>query len=140
MAEAEKKPEPIRQSVHVDCPIEEAFRLFTESFGEWWPADLHSLSGDEAPSCEMEPWRGGKIIERAPSGEERECGEVSTWEPPERLVFTLAPGRQSVDVRFRVEADGTRVTLIHTGWEAPGTPVCAARFAACAGEHLVVMV
>jgi hypothetical protein len=29
-----------------------------------------------------------------------------------------------VDIEFSPDADGTRVTLIHTGWEAPGVAVC----------------
>ena len=34
---------------------------------------------------------------------------------------------QTVDVEFQVEADGTRVTLIHSGWDAPGVAACALR-------------
>jgi uncharacterized protein YndB with AHSA1/START domain len=102
----EEKQEPIRQSVHVDCPVEDAFRLFTERFGDWWP-------GGETGEREIEPWRDGKIIERTTSGEEREWGTVTAWEPPDRLAFTWRPGAGAdragtVEVEFTVEADGTR--------------------------------
>jgi hypothetical protein len=30
-----------------------------------------------------------------------------------------------VNVDFRVEADGTRVTLTHTGWQLAAVPCCA---------------
>jgi uncharacterized protein YndB with AHSA1/START domain len=133
MAKAERKHEPIRQSVRVDCPIEDAFRLFTEGFAEWWPLASYSITGDQADKCAIEPWVGGRVYERTRSGEEREWGSVIRWDPPEHLEFTWLPGgpgdrSQTVDVEFRVEADGTRVTLIHTGWDAAGVPACALRF------------
>ena len=126
MAKAEEKHEPIRQSVHVECPAEDAFRLFTERFSQWWP-------GEDASQWEMEPGEGGRIIERTPSGEEREWGEVTRWDPPRRVEFTWHPGRsageQRVEVEFRTEADGTRVTLTHRGWHLAGVAVSFAQFA-----------
>ena len=134
MAQAEEKRTPIRQSVHVDCPIEDAFQLFTEKFGEWWPLALYSSSGEEAESCEIEPWPGGKVLERTTSGEEREWGAVIEWDPPRRVEFTWHPGRadrgERVQVEFSVEADGTRVTLTHSGWDLSGVATCFAGFVA----------
>ncbi len=125
----EEKHQPIRQSVRVDCPIDDAFRLFTEHFTKWWPLALYSISGDEAESCEIEPWAGGRVFERTRSGEEREWGLVIEWAPPSHLKLSWHPNdpaddRQSVDVEFQVEADGTRVTVIHTGWETEGVAAC----------------
>ena len=117
MEETKGKPEPIRQSVHVDCPIEDAFRLFTEEFTDWWP-----LTEDG----EIEPWVGGRVFERTRSGEERDWGSVTAWDPPCHLQLTWYVGTdrgdcQTVDIDFCVEADGTRVTLIHSGWETTST-------------------
>jgi uncharacterized protein YndB with AHSA1/START domain len=123
----EEKHEPIRQSVHVDCSPEDAFRLFTEQFGEWWP-------GDPNATHEIEPWKDGKIVERTPSGDEREWGAVTTWDPPDRLEFTwhAEPNTDragTVEIEFTVEADGTRVTLTHTNWHlAHSDLVCFAGF------------
>lgn len=130
MAQAEGKHEPIRESVHVDCPIEDAFRLFTEGFAEWWPLASYSISADEAEECVIEPWIHGRIFERTRSGEEHDWGSVIAWDPPEHLRFAWNPGgagdaSQTVDVEFSIDADGTRVTLVHTGWTAPGVAVCA---------------
>ena len=137
MAQApeEEKHAPIRQSVHVDCPTEDAFRLFTEKFGEWWPLASFSVSGEEAESCTIEPWVGGKVLERTGSGGEREWGTVIDWDPPRRLEFTWDAGRrsgrdQTVEVEFSVEADGTRVTLTHRGWHLAGVETCFAGFVA----------
>lgn len=49
-------------------------------------------------------------------------GQVLAWEPAERVVFTLHPGRTpeyatEVEVLFQPEGSGTRVTLTHRGWE-----------------------
>jgi uncharacterized protein YndB with AHSA1/START domain len=147
-----EEPAPIRQSVHVDCPIEDAFRLFTERFDDWWPLASFAVSGDEAESCEIEPWVGGKVLERTRSGEEHEWGSVTVWDPPERLEFTWRlftderePGGErdndeSVTVDFRVEADGTRVTLTHRGWHWAGVATCVSRFAWFVSEQMLAAV
>jgi len=129
MPEKAEKERAIRQSVRVDCPIEDAFRLFTDAFAEWWPLALYSITGDEAETCAIEPWVGGRVFERGRSGEECDWGLVTRWDPPKRLSFAWDPGgtgdgSQTVDVEFDVDADGTQVTLTHEGWEAPGVAVC----------------
>jgi uncharacterized protein YndB with AHSA1/START domain len=47
------------------------------------------------------------------------------WEPPSRIVMTWAPGEDKsvlteLEVRFSVDAEGTRFELIHRGWERYG--------------------
>ena len=130
MAEAKEKHAPIRQSVHVDCPIEDAFRLFTEEFAEWWPLASYSASGEDSEHCAIEPWVGGRVFERSRSGEERDWGSVTAWEPPKRVAFTWHPDRprddrESVEIEFRTEAYGTTVILTHHGWHLAGVETCA---------------
>jgi uncharacterized protein YndB with AHSA1/START domain len=132
MKDKNENADPIQQSVHVDCPVEDAFRLFTEGFGKWWPL---------APGSEIEPGVGGRVLERSPSGVEREWGEVTAWNPPGKLEFTWNPGgpkddRQAVSVEFQKEADGTKVTLTHRGWHFAGVAVCVSGSTASA-SHLV---
>jgi uncharacterized protein YndB with AHSA1/START domain len=104
--------EPVQQSVHVDVPVEDAFRLFTESFRDWWP-------GDESERSAVED------------------GAVTLWDPPTRIEFTWQrDGSQTVSVEFDVEADGTRVTLTHYGWETSGVARCAAGFARFVCEQM----
>lgn len=141
MGKEKETPAPIRQSVHVDCPIEDAFRLFTESFAEWWPLP----SSDEAERIDIEPWRGGKVLERTPSGKEREWGTVTIWDPPDQVEFTWHPDSpdhndQTVTVDFCVEADGTRVALTHYGWQWADMATCASRFARFVAEQMLVAV
>ncbi len=130
MLSSQKKHAPIQQSVYVDCSVEDAFRLFTDGFAEWWPLALYSITGAAANRCEMEPWQDGRVFERTSSGEEHDWGSVLSWDPPKHLRLSWHPGRrdegnQTVDVEFAVEAQGTRVTVIHTGWEAPGVGTCS---------------
>ena len=132
--------EPIQQSVFVDCRIDDAFQLFTERFSEWWPLAAHSMSGEQAETCEIEPWAGGRVFERTRSGEEIEWGSVTTWDPPRHLEFTWHDQGSTVDVEFNVEADGTRVTVIHTGWEAKGVSACALHFSNYVAERALVAV
>lgn len=127
---------PIRQSVVVDCPIEDAFALFTDNLGDWWPLAGHSISGEGAETCVMEPRTGGRIYERTRSGEERDWGKVIAWDPPSRVAFTwhregFVDDDQTVDVAFCVEADGTHVTVTHTVWDSGSVAMCLARFASC---------
>ena len=47
---------------------------------------------------------------------------IQVWEPPRRVAFSWYPGRdeetgQNVEVTFHPEDEGTRVELVHTGWE-----------------------
>jgi hypothetical protein len=109
MEEANQKHEPIQQSVRVDCPIDDAFRLFTENTAEWWP-----------------------------SAEQLDRESVIAWDPPHHVAFVWHED-QTVDVEFRVEGDGTRVTLTHHGWYMDGSPTCLSRFAEFAAAQACVM-
>jgi hypothetical protein len=124
MGETKENQQPIQRSVRVDCPIEDAFRFFTEHFAEWWPLASHSLAAEEAETCAIEPWVGGRLFERTRSGQEREWGTVTVWEAASRITFAWHPGAESdeaqtVDIEFRTDGVGTEVILTHSGWEAP---------------------
>jgi uncharacterized protein YndB with AHSA1/START domain len=128
---------PVVKTVVVGCTPHEAFRYFTEDFSKWWPAATHSVvafaSGhkDSPALCALEAKRGGRIYERAANGDEYPWGRIQTWQPPTRLVFSWHPGgpeeqAQTVEVSFVAIAEGTRVTLTHTGWEKLGKDAEAA--------------
>ena len=143
MRKEKQTPAPIRQSVHVDCPVEDAFRLFTEEFAEWWPRESCSVAGGESVDCAIEPRAGGKVFERSRSGEEHDWGSVTIWDPPGRLEFTWHPGArrdtsQTVTVDFCQEEDGTRVTVTHRGWYWAGAATCASRLDQFVSRHMLV--
>jgi uncharacterized protein YndB with AHSA1/START domain len=112
----------IRKSVDVAASIEDAFRVFTEQAGSWWPLATKSVGQEEAVDLLFEPRLGGRVYERLRSGDEHEWGRILAWEPPHRLAFTWHPGRgpetsQEVEVRFSPTDEGTRLELEHRGWE-----------------------
>lgn len=116
---------PVRKSVRVSRPVEEAFGLFTTRIATWWPLPTHSVAGDRAAAVVMEPREGGRIYERAEDGTITYWGEVLVFEPPHRLVVAWqpnpeAPAATEVEVAFAPEEGGTRVDLEHRGWERLG--------------------
>jgi uncharacterized protein YndB with AHSA1/START domain len=121
----------IRKSVTVRVPVDTAFHVFTAELGSWWPLASKSVSLEDAETVVVEPAVGGRVYERARSGEEHLWGEVLEWEPPSRFAFSWHPSRaeetsQEVDVRFVRVENGTRVDLEHRGWEAlvgPGAEI-----------------
>jgi len=114
----------IQGTVTVNAPIERAFRIFTESFTTWWPADYHIGEAEMAEAI-IEPKVGGRWYERGVDGSECDWGQVLAWEPPHRLVVTWQINGQwqydpdpehasEIEVRFTPEgSDQTTVELEH---------------------------
>ena len=113
---------PVIRAAFVRCDVEQAFAAFTDRIGAWWPLPTHGLFGERAGGV---AFVSGRLVERSVAGEEVTWGEVLAWEPPDRLVVSWHPGRESddaseVEVRFVPDGDGTRVELEHRGWERFG--------------------
>ena len=155
---------PTQTALHleivVDAPVERAFTVFTERFGDIKPPE-HNLLGSPIDRTELEPWVGGNIVDTAVDGSECRWARILAFDPPERLVFSwdISPRWQleadpdstsEVEVRFVAEGpDRTRVELEHrnldrhgSGWESlhdgiegdQGWPLYLARYAALLGE------
>jgi uncharacterized protein YndB with AHSA1/START domain len=112
----------IRKSVVVGRPPEEAFRIYTEQIALWWPFETHSVEKQNVETIVFEGREGGRFFELAKNGAEHTWGTILVWDPPARIVHTWHPGRgegtsQEVELTFTSERDGTRVELVHTGWE-----------------------
>lgn len=123
---------PVRKSITVSWRPDAAFRRFTEGIAGWWPLATHSVSESADAACAIEGGIGGRIYETGADGAEHLWGTVTAWDPPRRLAFTWHPGRpadtgQEVEVTFRPEGDGTRVDLVHSGWERLGEKAAAMR-------------
>ena len=113
---------PVEKEITVAAEREAAFRRFTEEIDRWWPRSTHSVYQEACAEVHFESRDGGRIFERSVDGEESEWGRVTTWDPPRAVVFTWHPGRdastrQEVEVRFTEVEGGTRVRLVHSGWE-----------------------
>ena len=125
----------VRHAVVVDAPIDKAFKVFTEDFGRFKPAE-HNMLGVEIAETVFEPRVGGSLYDRGVDGRECRWARVLAYEPPTRVVLSwdISPYWQieadrertsEFEVRFIAEtADRTRVELEHRnldhhgeGWE-----------------------
>jgi uncharacterized protein YndB with AHSA1/START domain len=134
MVSADPRLVAVRERVRVDCPVQEAFVLFTTRMGEWWPLELASYGGARAKEIFLEPRVGGRFFERFSDGDELQVGSVVACQPPRRIVFTWTTadweGETEVEVSFTPEQNGTWVELEHRGFDrlGPVGPDVAARF------------
>ncbi len=114
----------ISKSIHVRRSVEDAFRLFTEGIGKWWPLkEGFSFGRERAQDIFIEGRVGGRLCERFSDGTEFEVGRVTRYQPPHLVVFTWQPpewegGATEVEVRFRADGAGTKLELEHRGWAA----------------------
>ncbi len=126
----------VGRQIVVEAPIERAFTVFTERFGDFKPPE-HNLLGAAIAETVFEPKVGGHIYDRGVDGSECRWARILVYEPPNRVVFSwdispqwqieAEPGNTSeVEVRFVVETrHRTRVELEHRhldrhgpGWQA----------------------
>ena len=149
-------PAVVRRQIVVEAPIERAFTVFTERFGDFKPPE-HNLLAVPIAQTVFEPRVGGHIVDRGADGSECRWARVLAYEPPLRIVFSwdIGPTWQvetqlertsEVEVLFTAETpQRTRVSLEHRnldrhgpGWEAvaggvshdEGWPLYLARYAA----------
>ena len=145
----------VRTSIVVNAPVERAFSVFTERFGDFKPPE-HNLLAAPIAQTVFEPRVGGHIYDRAVDGTECHWARILAYDPPHRVVFSwdintnweleADPARTSeVEVRFVPESTTrTRVELEHRhldrhgpGWESvsdgvdgdEGWPLYLARYA-----------
>ena len=119
MTEMQTTIQPVRRAVTVERPLEDAFRVFTEGLGTWWPVATHSIGKDAVETVVMESRAGGRLYERTADGAESDWGRMLVWEPPRRVAFEwrITGTPTEVEVRFTPEGDRTRVDLEHRGFE-----------------------
>jgi len=126
----------VRREIVVDAPVERAFAVFTERFGDFKPKE-HNLLRSPIVETVFEPKVGGHIYDRGEDGSECAWARILAFEPPDRVVFSwdIGPTWQieqdpdnasEVEVRFVAEAPRrTRIELEHRnldrhgpGWES----------------------
>ena len=134
---------PVEIDVVVPCDPARAFDYFTRDIARWWPLATHSCAEENAASVAFEPRPGGRLVETARDGTEHPWGTVSAWEPGRRVAFSWHPGRdpataQWIEVAFRPNPAGTRVTLLHGGWESLGERAVASRDGYLTGWRIVI--
>ncbi len=111
---------PVVRTVHVKRGAQDAFRVFTEQIGSWWPLQEFGVYMKSTAGLAFED---NRLVERSTAGEQDVWGTVTRWDPPDGMAMTWHPGgdadtHTTVEVTFTAEGDGTRVDLVHHGWDA----------------------
>jgi uncharacterized protein YndB with AHSA1/START domain len=121
----------VKHSIVVEAPIERAFKVFTEEFGSFKPAEHNMLAVPIAETV-FEPRVGGYLYDRGTDGSECRWARILTYDPPHRVLLSwnispqwqieTDPDRTSEwEVRFIAEtANRTRVELEHRKLERHG--------------------
>lgn len=126
----------VRRQVIVNAPLQKAFSIFTDRFGDFKPPE-HNLLKVPIAETVFEPRVGGHIFDRGTDGSECRWARILAYDPPHRVLFSwdIGPTWQieadanrasEVEVTFTEEtADRTRVDLEHRyidrhgpGWES----------------------
>ncbi len=121
---------PVVKSIDVRRSTADAFRIFTEEMGAWWPLESHTRANTKAGEVTLrvtvEPRVGGRIYETLEDGRELDWGEVEAYEPGALFAMQWRLGRPAeqgtrVSVRFApLSSASCRVTLTHENWERMG--------------------
>ena len=124
-------PTSVSITLTIDAPVEHCFKVFTDDFSAWWPAE-HHIGKAEMADCLMDARVGGRWYEIGVDGSECEWGSVLAWDPPRHVAlswhlngefeYVADPARASrVDVRFTEEdGGGTRVDFVHSQLDRHG--------------------
>lgn len=127
--------DPIRKTLTVPLPPDDAFDLFTARIDRWWPLDTHSISARDGTSADasvrIEPRVGGRVLETLSDGATIPWATVTRWEPGRHLALSWYVGRDEdeatqIDVVFTGTEAGTRVDLTHAGFDTLGSSAPAA--------------
>jgi uncharacterized protein YndB with AHSA1/START domain len=121
----------VKTSIVVEAPIARAFKVFTEDFGRFKPAEHNMLTVQIAETV-FEPRVGGYLYDRGIDGSVCRWARVLAYEPPNRLLLSwnISPQWQiesdpdkasEWEVRFTAEtAQRTRVEIEHRKLERHG--------------------
>jgi hypothetical protein len=105
----------IRTTVVVDLDPAEAFEVFTTEMPKWYRRGAASLGRTEKEvALRVEPHIGGRVLRVEPDGTETATGQVTAWQPGDRICFVDQRGTE-VEVWFQPERESTRVVLEHRG-------------------------
>jgi uncharacterized protein YndB with AHSA1/START domain len=115
---------PVRKTILAACSPEQAFRMFTEGIAQWWPLRTASVSQKRALACAID-LDAMEIYEIRDDVMKFTWGRVTAVQPGEQIAFAWHPGReeeqaQRLVVTFTAADGGSRIELIHDGWESAG--------------------
>lgn len=102
----------VRKQIVVEAPIDRAFTVFTDRFGDFKPPE-HNLLGAPIAETVFEPRVGGSIMDRAVDGSECRWARILAFEPPDRVVFSW-----DISPRWEIETDPNRTSEVEVRFSA----------------------
>jgi uncharacterized glyoxalase superfamily protein PhnB len=91
-----------------------AFTAFTDELDLWWVrGPINYFDAARAVGMRCEPGVGGRLLEvyDEATGEGKELGRITVWEPGHRVAWRSSVDDVEIDVRFVAAAQGTDVTV-----------------------------
>jgi uncharacterized protein YndB with AHSA1/START domain len=119
----------VTESIYIRAAKAKVFDAFVNHVNEWWPFEgkynySFAPEGVQPKEIRFEAKPGGRFYETFANGEVYEIGSVADWQPPDKFSFTWKGEEYKaptlVEVLFTEADNQTKVTLIHSGWEAAG--------------------
>jgi uncharacterized protein YndB with AHSA1/START domain len=89
----------VHTSIVVEAPIARAFKVFTEDFGKFKPAE-HNMLGVEIAETVFEPKVGGFLYDRGTDGSVCRWARVLAYDPPNRVLLSW-----NISPQWQIEAD-----------------------------------
>jgi uncharacterized protein YndB with AHSA1/START domain len=125
----------IHKTFFVPWQPQEAFHLFVNCIGDWWPLETHTLAkkdkGEHAVSVVIEPHKGARFYEVLSDGHTHiDWGEVLNYVPGEFIILKWQLGRPEaqatqLEVIFSPAGTQTKIDLLHKQWEKFGDEAAA---------------
>src|SRR5262245_35216273 len=111
-------------SIEVAAEPPLAFDVFTQQIDTWWRrGPKHRFAPPWTGTLRFEPGARGRLLEHYEDGTTYVIGHVTVWQPGQRLALSwrlpsFAENETTeVDIRFDSIAGGTRVSVVHRGWQ-----------------------
>jgi uncharacterized protein YndB with AHSA1/START domain len=102
----------VRVQIVVEAPIAQAFAVFTEGIGSWFPPEYNMLPVKIAERV-FEPRVGGRVYDRGVDGSECHWAHVLVYEPPNRVVISW-----NINPRWQIETDSAKASEVEAQFVA----------------------
>jgi uncharacterized protein YndB with AHSA1/START domain len=115
-------PKKVERMITIAAPPERVWKAWVEEMNAWWTKPYYN-DHDLVSGLYMEPRLGGAYIEKwGKNGEGFLIGNITQWLPPRRLAYTWTQSDWQgvmtlIQIEFVPEANGTRMTYLHQGFE-----------------------